>query len=214
MFARAILSIEMASFSEFQFISSLSTKDQTLFTRFASGTTAIVPHYVVHRAFESQVDANPASIAAEHDGRTITYADLDMQANRLANRLIECGLKPQQRVCLVVQRSFEMLVGIFAILKSGCQYVPMDGGVVSEEALQHTLQDTNASFVLALPKFEGKVKRCARQGVRIVCLGTNQEASAASYRPAVSISSTDGAYAIYTSGEFVCHNKRFETKST
>ncbi|OAG08443.1 acetyl-CoA synthetase-like protein [Paraphaeosphaeria sporulosa] len=190
----------MASSGEFQSISSLSAKDQILFTRFASGTTVIAPHDIVHEAFECQVDAHPASIAAKHDGSTITYADLDVQANRLANYLIERGLKPKQRVCLVVQRSFEMLVGIFAILKSGCQYVPMDGGVVSEEALQHTLRDTQASFVLALPKFESKVERCAPQGVRIVCLGTKQEVSAPSHRPVVPVSAGDGAYAIYTSG--------------
>ncbi|KAJ4350104.1 uncharacterized protein N0V89_008725 [Didymosphaeria variabile] len=190
----------MGSSSEFQGISTLSTKDQILFTRFASGPTAIVPHNVVHKAFEHQVDEHPSLIAARHNGTNITYADLDVEANRLANYLIGCGLKPRQRVCLVVQRSFEMLVGIFAILKCGCQYVPMDGGVVSEEALQHTLRDTSASFVLALPKFEDKVNRCVPQEARIVCLGTNEEVSAARHRPAVSISAADGAYAIYTSG--------------
>jgi non-ribosomal peptide synthetase component F len=191
----------MASSSDFQCISNLSTKDQTLFSRFASGTAAVVPHNVVHEAFERQVDENPLSIAAKYDGSTITYADLDARANRLTNYLRECGLKPKQRVCLVVQRSFEMLVGILAILKSGCQYVPMDGGVVSEEALQHTLRDTGASFVLALSKFESKVKRCAPQELHVVCLGTNLEVAAASHRPAVPVSATDGAYAIYTSGE-------------
>ncbi|KAF2445308.1 acetyl-CoA synthetase-like protein [Karstenula rhodostoma CBS 690.94] len=190
----------MASSGEFQSISTLSTKDQILFMRFASGTTTSTPHNVVHEAFEYQVDANPALIAAKHDGSAITYADLDIRANRLANYLIKCGLKPQQRVCLVVQRSFDMLVGILAILKSGCQYVPLDGGVVSEEALQHTLRDTNASFVLALPKFASKVIQCAPQEVHIVCLGTNREVSAPSHRPTVPVSAADGAYAIYTSG--------------
>jgi hypothetical protein len=75
---------------------------------------------------------------------------------------------------------------------------------VSEEALQHTLQDTGAAFVLALPKYESKVKRCASHRVRVVCLGTNQEVSASSIRPAVRVSAGDGAYAIYTSGEIVC----------
>lgn len=204
----------MTSTGEFQSISSLSVQDQILFTRFASGTTAIVSHHIVHEAFESQVDARPGSIAAQHDGSTITYAELEAQANRLANYLIDSGIKPKERVCLVVQRSFAMLVGIFAILKCGCQYVPMDGGVVSEEALQHTLRDTEAAFVLALPKFESKVKRCAANGVRIVSLGTNQELSASSHRPSVPVSAGDGAYAIYTSGKTVClHAAPSETDS-
>jgi non-ribosomal peptide synthetase component F len=100
-----ILSTKMASTGEFQSISSLSVQDQISFTRFASGTTAIVSHHIVHEAFECQVDARPTSIAATHDGITITYAELETQANRLANYLVQCGLKPKERVCLVVQRS-------------------------------------------------------------------------------------------------------------
>ena len=204
----------MASFDGFQCISALSTKDQKLFTRFASGAPAVVPHVIVHEAFECQVDERPTLIAAQYDGKTITYGDLDVQANRLANYLIESGLRPKQRVCLVVKRSFEMLAGALAILKAGCQYVPLDGGVVSQEALHHTLRDTDADFVLALPEFKSKIERCARQDVHIVCLGTNQDVAAASHRPAVPISATDGAYAIYTSGEIKCKNPRFETNPT
>jgi non-ribosomal peptide synthetase component F len=201
----------MASSSDFQCISNLSTEDQILFTRFASGTNTVVTHKVVHEAFERQVDENPLSIAAKHDGSTITYADLDVQANRLANYLRECGLKPKQRVCLVVQRSLPMLVGILAILKSGCQYVPLDGGVVSEEALKHTLRDTGAFLVLTLSKFESKVKRCATPELHVVCLGINQEAAAVSHRPAVPVSAADGAYAIYTSGTIKRTHVRTET---
>ncbi|KAF1977974.1 acetyl-CoA synthetase-like protein [Bimuria novae-zelandiae CBS 107.79] len=184
----------------FQNISNLSSKDQVLFTRFGCGPTAMVPHYTVHEAFEHIVDTYPSAAAAKHSGRIITYADLDVEANRLANYLIGLGLKPKQRVCLVVQRSLEMLVGIFAVLKSGCQYVPMDGGVVSDEALQHTLSDTDAFFTLCLPKFEEKVKRLARPDVRIICLGTGAERFLSSDRPTVSVNADDGAYAIYTSG--------------
>lgn len=193
----------MGSSGQFQCIGTLSSQDQSLFTRFAAGPAAVVPHTIVHEAFEHQVDANPSTVAAKYDGKTITYASLDEASNRLANYLIESGLKPQGRVCLVVQRSIEMLIGILAILKSGCQYVPLDGGVVSNEALQHTLSDTGASFVLALPKFQEKVKLSAKQGVRIINLGVAQGESSACSRPSVPVSPSDGAYAIYTSGGWI-----------
>jgi amino acid adenylation domain-containing protein len=181
-------------------ISNLSTEEQVLFTQFGCGPTVPVPFSTVHQAFEHVVDTYPLSIAARHGGSNITYTELDQKANRLANHLIGLGLQPRQRVCLVVQRSLEMLVGIFAILKAGCQYVPMDGGVVSEEALQHTMADTEAAFVLCLPRFEDKVKKLIRPNVRVFCLGTGTEDVCMPYRPSVSVSKSDGAYAIYTSG--------------
>ena len=181
-------------------ISNLSSEEQALFNQFGCGPSVPVPFSTVHEAFEHAVDTYPLSVAAKYAGSSITYAELDQKANRLANHLIGLGLEPKQRVCLVVQRSLDMLVGIFAILKAGCQYVPMDGGVVSEDALKHTMADTEATFVLCLPKFEGKVKKLARPNVRVFCLGTGAEDVCMPYRPSVSVSGTDGAYAIYTSG--------------
>ena len=193
----------MSSSGNFQSISTLSNEDQVLFAKFAYGPAVTPPHSLVHEAFENQVDTYPSAIAAKHAGNTITYAELDLAANRLANYLIESGLTPQQRVCLVMQRSIHMIVGILAVLKSGCQYVPLDGGVVSNEALQHTLSDTGASFILVLPKFEDRVKVYATQGAHIVCLGTNQEEFSPSSRPPVRVAASHGAYAIYTSGEHI-----------
>lgn len=201
----------MAQPLRFHNISSLSVKDQTLFSRFGKGPTVVVHHRSVHEAFEYIVDANPLSTAARHDARSISYSDLDQNANRLANHLIQLGLKPKQRVCLVVQRSLEMLVGILAVLKAGCQYVPLDGGVVSEEGLQHTLQDTNATFALCLPKFENNVKELARSKIQIVCLGIGAEAHCPSHRPRMTVSPKDGAYAIYTSGIYSAHGERSES---
>jgi len=156
---------------------------------------------LVHEAFEKIVDAHPTVTAATFSGRCISYQQLDEAANRLANRLIHAGLTPKQRVCLVVQRSFEMLVGIFAILKAGCQYVPVDGGVASEVALTHILTDSGARFVLCLPKFWERTAKIAREDSVIVALDNDVGASFPSTRPSVQVSRYDGAYAIYTSGK-------------
>ncbi|KAI8935857.1 hypothetical protein NX059_007374 [Plenodomus lindquistii] len=168
--------------------------------RFGTGPPLPVPHRLIHEAFESIVDSHPAAIAARIGDDTITYGQLDVAANRLAHQLIESGLKPKYRVCLVVQRSFEMLAGIFAILKAGCQYVPIDGAVASEQGLQHIINDTDARFVLCLPRFWDKLRKCATSGSIIITLDTNTGVSHSAERPLVAIAPTDGAYAIYTSG--------------
>ncbi|KAF2645841.1 nonribosomal peptide synthetase 12 [Massarina eburnea CBS 473.64] len=189
----------MAS-SIFHSLEGLPQEHQTLVSRFGLGPRVSVPHPTVHQAFEHAADTHPSAVAAYHGDKSITYAELDTSANRLANHLIDIGLQPKQRVCLVVQRSIEMLVGIFAILKAGCQYVPVDGGVASDQALEHILRDTESRFVLCLPKFEGRITRFAEKEVVVMPLGVDRELFSSKDRPKVAVSSTDGIYAIYTSG--------------
>lgn len=193
----------MDSSTTFQGLDALPTDQQVLVSRFGRGPTVPVPHSTVHQAFEHAADAHPSATAATHRDKSITYSELDTAANRLANHLIDSGLQPRQRVCLVVQRSFEMLVGIFAILKAGCQYVPVDGGVASDEAIRHIMTDTACRFVLCLPKFEEKVERLAASRVVIVPLGIDVEAFTSKSRPRVEVTPADGIYAIYTSGMFL-----------
>jgi non-ribosomal peptide synthetase component F len=195
----------MGSTNIFHAISHLSPEDQILASHFGRSPAVVAPYSTVHEAFESVVDSHPLAVAARLGDNQITYGELDVAANRLANYLIEAGLRPRRRVCLVVQRSFEMLVGIFAILKAGCQYVPVDGGVSSEQALRHILKDTEARFVLCLPKFEDKIKTCSDTEIAMVVLGQGVEVFGSKERPNVPVSSEDGIYAIYTSGMFVLH---------
>jgi non-ribosomal peptide synthetase component F len=180
----------------------LPVEDQSLLSRFGRGPVIQTPFSSITEAFESIVESHPDVVAAKHDGKTITYQQLDIAANRLAHHLIQSGLAPRQRVCIVVQRSFEMLIGIFAVLKAGCQYVPIDGGVTSEQAFAHIFSDSNARFILCLPKFWDKVRRFARRDAVIFALSTDVGAFYSPTRPAVQVSSKDGAYAIYTSGMF------------
>ncbi|KAF1998049.1 acetyl-CoA synthetase-like protein [Amniculicola lignicola CBS 123094] len=184
----------------FNGLGNLKPEDQILVSRFGRGPSIPVPYPTIHQAFEAIVNSHPNVIAAKFCGKSITYAKLDAAANRLANHLIECGLRPRQRVCLVVQRSIEMLVGIFAVLKAGCQYAPIDGGVCSDQHLQYILTDTGAKFVLCLPRFEDRVKAFCGPEVSVKSLGREVEAFCPKSRPKLAVRSGDGAYAIYTSG--------------
>ncbi|UPX20245.1 uncharacterized protein EKO05_0010485 [Ascochyta rabiei] len=181
-------------------LSGLTPEDQDLVSRFGQGPRLPVPHNTVHQAFESIVDAYPTVVAAIHGDREITYHQLDLAANRLAHHLIGSGLRPKQRVCLVVQRSLEMLIGILAILKAGCQYVPIDGGVASNHALQHIFEDTEARFILCLSKYWDKVRQFARKEAIILELGMDTGAFYSPLRPCIKVSPNDGIYAMYTSG--------------
>ena len=193
----------MSSSGVFEGLSGFSKNDQVILSRFGQGPLQTPPHTLVHAAFESTVDSQPDTIAAYYDQKdTLTYRELDNAANRLSNSLISNGLLPGQRVCLVVSRSLEMLVGIMAILKAGCQYVPVDGGVASDKQLKHILCDTEARYVLCLPKFQARVREFAGANVSITTLDIELCKGFSNARPNTEVTTMDGCYAIYTSGTF------------
>lgn len=194
----------MSAAKIFDSLSNLSQEDQLVLSQFGQGPPRSVPFTTVHEAFEHAASVSPDSIAAVFEQTNITYRQLDVRANQLANQLLTSGLKPGERVCLVVSRSIEMLVGIFAILKSGCQYVPIDGGVASDRQLSHIFTDTAAPYILCLPKFQTRVAQFAGKETHITPLTLAGVPNISSDKPSVRYSSNDGCYAIYTSGECDC----------
>ena len=132
----------------------LSPTDQLLFERFGQGPITTVPYNCMHHAFEAQVAATPQAIAAEHLGHSITYQDLDQQANRLAALLAQHGVTTGDNVALFVKRSIPMLVGIMATLKVGAAYVPQDVGVAPEKQLRHVIKTASTKVILTLANFQ------------------------------------------------------------
>lgn len=184
-------------------LETLCPADREFFHRFGHGPRVEPRFSLVHQAFEDVVDTQPSLVAAKHDGNTVTYHELEKLSNILANNLIRNGLEPRQRVCLILQRSIDMVVAILAVIKCGCQYVPLDGGVVPDNVMSHIFEDTQAQYVLCLEKFHHKVQQLAGSTTTIVVLDAPRDEKSSSIsteRPAVSLDSSDGLYIIYTSG--------------
>jgi D-alanine--poly(phosphoribitol) ligase subunit 1 len=133
-----------------QAILDLSTEDQLFFGKFGQGETVHPDYECIHLAFEAQVNVQPTAIAIEHLNETMTYGELNDQANRLAQLLIEHGVSSGDSVGLFLQRSIPMVVGIFATLKIGAAYVPQHLGVATSDQLTHILKSTAAKVVLTL----------------------------------------------------------------
>src|SRR2546423_13885665 len=72
----------------------LSPRDRSLFQRYGQGPARDVPYSLVHRAFEHHAAARPLAVAAEHLGQSITYGDLDRQADRLDPLLSASSVRP------------------------------------------------------------------------------------------------------------------------
>lgn len=95
-----------------------------------------------------------------------------------------------------------MAIAMLAVLKAGCQYVPLDGQVTAESALRHIMKDTEAPFVLCLEKFYAKVQQLAEPTARIIVLDSSIEEPGSTLRPYLQVNRADGAYCIYTSGAY------------
>ena len=186
-------------------ISSLSSADQSRFIRFGHGVITETPHKLVHQAFSKNALQYPSAVAVEHHGDQMTYEELELASTNLSRRLIGLGLQPRERVVLLVQRSIPMIVAILAVLKSGCQYVPLDGGVASDTALAHVLSEAEPPLVLCLAKYLQRAHQFALPGTQILSLEDSWTTSTefdveTGYK--VSVDPDDGAYIIYTSGQY------------
>jgi amino acid adenylation domain-containing protein/non-ribosomal peptide synthase protein (TIGR01720 family) len=105
----------------------------------------------LHELFEAQVARQPEAVAVTCDGQSITYRQLNAQANRVARRLVEFGVKPDTLVGLCVDRSNDLVVAILAILKAGGAYLPIDLTYPAER-LVFMLEDAQAPVLLTQTK--------------------------------------------------------------
>ncbi|KAK8041475.1 non-ribosomal peptide synthetase [Apiospora phragmitis] len=167
----------------------------------------------VTSAFFHHAEARPADTAARDlsgtSPREITYSELASQSRRLALQLRNLGVKPGDRVPLVVKRSIEMLVGILAVLACGAQYVPLDGGVVPDSTLKVVLQQSGGGLALCLSSTAYRITGLDGVSCKVVIIGdndtsndlTNEHESYPFEDGFVDLAREDsGCYVIYTSG--------------
>ena len=76
--------------------------------------------------FEAQVRRTPQATALWYEGITVSYAELNLRANRVAHILIDAGIGPEDIVALALPRSIELVAVLLAILKAGAAYLPLD----------------------------------------------------------------------------------------
>jgi len=151
----------------------------------------------VHRLFEAHADRQPDAIALEADGQTLTYAELNRRANRLAHRLIARGVGPDVPVGVLAERSVEMVVALLAILKAGGAYVPFDPDYPAER-LAYMIGDSGVALLLAQ---RADLLPTLPRAVEVIDLTQPAQATdGADHDPAPALLPDHLAYVIYTSG--------------
>ncbi|MFF4646796.1 amino acid adenylation domain-containing protein [Streptomyces sp. NPDC001389] len=98
-------------------------------------------------AVARQARTAPDAPAVIGEEETLTYAELDARANRLAHWLIGRGVRPESPVAVRLPRSPELVVALLAVLKAGAAYVPIDPDH-PESRIGHILADSRPALVL------------------------------------------------------------------
>ena len=153
---------------------------------------------LLHHRFEQQAAQTPFAIAVVFGEETLTYAELNRQANQLAHRLRGLGVGAEMRVGISMHRSFEMLAAILGILKAGAGYVPLDP-VMPPERLGYMISEAQLALILTQERFLGTL---APHGVKMLALDGSPEQpfTGEEENPPATPFSDSLVYITYTSG--------------
>ncbi|MDV3438226.1 non-ribosomal peptide synthase/polyketide synthase [Pseudomonas otitidis] len=152
----------------------------------------------VHQLFEQRALSQPNAPALTFAGRTLSYAELNAEANRLAHHLRSLGVGPDVLVGIAAERSVEMVVGLMAILKAGGAYVPLDPEY-PQDRLAYMFEDSGIALLLTQSHLRDGLPIPA--GLPVLELDRPAAwASASDANPEVPLHPENLAYVIYTSG--------------
>ncbi|MBV9108483.1 MAG: amino acid adenylation domain-containing protein, partial [Gemmatimonadetes bacterium] len=152
----------------------------------------------LHRLFEAQAARTPHAIAVTAEGESVTYAELDARANRLAHRLRRLAVGPEVLVGVSLERSVEMVVALLGVLKAGGAYVPIDPAYPADR-IEWMLSDARVPVLLTQARI---APHLPAHGAAIVRLDEDWPSiESESPTPPETTGDADAlAYVIYTSG--------------
>ncbi|MEI7725470.1 MAG: amino acid adenylation domain-containing protein [Bacteroidota bacterium] len=117
--------------------------------------------HTIYELFEEQVSLIPHKTAIYHDNRSMSYQDLNENANRFARLLRGKGVQPNQVIGVMMEQSIEFIIAILGIIKAGSAYLPIDPEY-PEERIAYILENSNSPILIVSP--EAVQKATAFQG--------------------------------------------------
>ena len=152
----------------------------------------------VHELFVQQVDIAPGSIAIEHEGETLSYAELNQRANQVAHYLISRGVGEEVIVGVCIDRSPDLVIAQLGVLKAGAAYLPIDPDYPGKR-LAFILDDARAPVLIT---HENLKQKMGDYNGHILSLNSDQSRvrDESTEDPEVRVGASHLAYVIYTSG--------------
>jgi amino acid adenylation domain-containing protein len=152
----------------------------------------------IHARFEGAARRTPDAPAVVADGATLTYAELDARADRIARHLRALGVGPEVRVGLLLERSPGMVVAILGVLKAGGAYVPIDPRYPPER-VAYLVEDSGVPMVIVQEETRATAHTASARALLLDDLLADGGGDPDATLP-VSVAPENAAYVIYTSG--------------
>jgi amino acid adenylation domain-containing protein len=154
----------------------------------------------LHHLLERQADKSPHETAVVCGQDRLTYLELDTAANRLAHHLIALGVGPDVPVCVLLDRSADLLVGLLGVLKAGGCYVPLEPSYPASR-LAFMAAETAAPVLLTRSDLAARAPDAPWTVVTIdTDADREQIGRLPSHRPVTAVTPDNLAYITYTSG--------------
>ncbi len=152
----------------------------------------------LHYLFEKQAEKSPGKMAVSFEGTSLNYQELNVRANQLAHYLRKCGVHPDVPVGVYMNRSVEMVVSLFGILKSGGAYVPLDPEYPATR-LSDMVSDSRTPVILSQADLSKRLPKC---DAKFISIDSDWEiiAQHSAANPEPTAKPNNLAYLIYTSG--------------
>ncbi|MFF5307660.1 amino acid adenylation domain-containing protein [Streptomyces sp. NPDC013161] len=198
--ANVVAALEEAPGTRLAAIDVLDADERRLVLDEWNGTAVGPPGALVPELFEAQAGRTPDALAVVADGESVTYAELDARANRLAHYLAAQGVDRESLVGLCLPRSTEMIAAILAVWKAGAAYVPLDPEYPADR-LSYMLTDSRASVLVGTGEVldelpVGRIRTVDLDDPLVVGALAGQSARA----PRRALRKDELAYVMYTSG--------------
>ncbi|HEU4752632.1 MAG TPA: AMP-binding protein, partial [Armatimonadota bacterium] len=152
----------------------------------------------IHGLFEAEVDRAPDAVAVVFAGERLTFAELDRRANQLAHHLRGLGIGPEDRVGLCMERSLDLMVAFFGIMKAGAAYVAMEPTHPADRRA-YMLEDSRARLLITQSWLAEGLPE-ARPETLFLDRMAEVLSREPSERPESGVTSENLAYVYYTSG--------------
>lgn len=153
----------------------------------------------LHSLFEEQVKKTPNHIAIVYENESLTYEQLNKKSNQLAHYLRANGITKESIVCILLDKSLEMIIAILGILKAGGAYLPIDVNY-PKNRIDYMIRDSASKMLLTNLAFIEK----SNSTIKSICIDLTNENIYSDNENTENLdelnTSTDLGYVMYTSG--------------
>lgn len=150
--------------------------------------------------FSDQVALTPNNVAVIFEDQKLTYEELEIKSNHLAQYLQNMGVISEALVAIYIERSLEMIIGLLAVMKVGATYVPLDPNYPKDRIVT-ILNDARIQWLLTSHQFVSMFNENKYNNIKIISLDDQSiwKNNSSANLP-LNYPSSQLAYVIYTSG--------------